>query len=141
MQLVLPARSHLLLSTRMFQTYRWNLVSIIILVAHEYRNSDLWLDFRKTAKLSHWVCSILLAQLIATLIHYPFTVPLPGLSDWSAFLYRASFADLVISWLRQLHPWRELHGRYRSEIDPSGSETCFRPFKQVWAYGWHFLDS
>ena len=28
----------------------------------------------------------LLAQLIATLIHYPFAVPLPDLTDWSAFL-------------------------------------------------------
>ena len=24
--------------------------------------------------------------IIATLIHYPFTVPLPGLADWFAFL-------------------------------------------------------
>ena len=28
----------------------------------------------------------LLAKLMATLIHYPFTVPLPGLANWSAFL-------------------------------------------------------
>ena len=28
----------------------------------------------------------LLTQLIATLIHYSFTMPLPGLTDWSAFL-------------------------------------------------------
>ena len=27
----------------------------------------------------------LLAQLMATLIHYPITVPLPGLANWSAF--------------------------------------------------------
>ena len=26
------------------------------------------------------------AQLIAVLIHYPFTVPLPRLANWSAFL-------------------------------------------------------
>ena len=30
--------------------------------------------------------SILLAQLMATLIHYTFTLPLSGLVDWSAFL-------------------------------------------------------
>ena len=30
--------------------------------------------------------SVLLAQLIATLIHYPCTVALPDLADWSAFL-------------------------------------------------------
>ena len=29
---------------------------------------------------------VTLAQLIATLIHYPFTVALPGLADWSVFL-------------------------------------------------------
>ena len=30
--------------------------------------------------------SILLVQLIATLTHYPYTVALTGLADWSAFL-------------------------------------------------------
>ena len=39
--------------------------------------------FWKTVTLG---LSILLAQLIATLIQYPFTVPLQGLTDWSAFL-------------------------------------------------------
>ena len=34
------------------------------------------------------VNSILLAQLMATLIHYTFTLPLSGLVDWSAFLER-----------------------------------------------------
>ena len=37
-------------------------------------------------KLSHKAYSILLAQLIATLIYYPFTVTLAGLGKWSAFL-------------------------------------------------------
>ena len=36
--------------------------------------------------MSHLTYSILLAQLIATLIHYPCTVVLPGLADWSVFL-------------------------------------------------------
>ena len=35
---------------------------------------------------SHLAYSILLPQLIAMLIHYPCTVALPGLADWSAFL-------------------------------------------------------
>ena len=30
----------------------------------------------------------LLTQLMATLIHYTYTVPLPGLVNWSAFLER-----------------------------------------------------
>ena len=44
------------------------------------------LDIGKPTKLSHLAYSILLAQLIATLIHYPCTVALAGLADWSAFL-------------------------------------------------------
>ena len=36
-QLALPEA--MLLTTRMFQNQRWNLVSVNILVAHEYRNS------------------------------------------------------------------------------------------------------
>ena len=37
--------------------------------------------------MSHQAYSILLLQLIATLIiNYPCTVGLPGLADWSAFL-------------------------------------------------------
>ena len=42
--------------------------------------------------------SILLSQLIATLIHYPCVVALPGLADWSAFL-ELVFADYVKSQL------------------------------------------
>ena len=47
---------------------------------------QMWLDFGKLPKLSHQANSILLAQLIATLIHHPYTVVLPGLADWFAFL-------------------------------------------------------
>ena len=36
--------------------------------------------------MSHLAYYILLAQLIATLIHYPCIVALTGLDDWSAFL-------------------------------------------------------
>ena len=48
----------------------------------------MWLDIGKPTELSHWAYSILLAQLMATLIHYTFTLPLSGLVDWSAFLER-----------------------------------------------------
>ena len=34
---------------------------------------------------------------MATLVHYTYTVPLSGLADWSAFLYRATFVDPVNS--------------------------------------------
>ena len=67
--------------------------------------------------MSHQAYSILSAQLMATLIYYPFTVPLSGLADWSAFLGR-NFANHVKSQLRQSGPWRALHGRYGFEIDP-----------------------
>ena len=46
----------------------------------------LWLDIGKPTELSHLAYSILLVQLIATLIHYPCTVALTGLADRSAFL-------------------------------------------------------
>ena len=49
-------------------------------------NHKMWLDIGRPTKLSHLAYSILLAQLIATLIHYPCTVALTGLADWSAFL-------------------------------------------------------
>ena len=35
----IDANRHLLLTTKMFQNQRWNLVSIKILVAHEFKNS------------------------------------------------------------------------------------------------------
>ena len=41
---------------------------------------------KKPTEMSHWAYSILLAQLMATLIHNTFTPPLSGLVDWSAFL-------------------------------------------------------
>ena len=43
------------------------------------------LDCGKLTETSHLAYSILLPQLIATLIHYLCTVALPGLADWSAF--------------------------------------------------------
>ena len=74
-------------------------------------NKDyMWLDIGKPTKLSHLPYSVLLAQLIATLIHYPCTVVLMGLVDWSAFL------ELVLptmsSYDRQWRPWRALDGRH-----------------------------
>ena len=43
-------------------------------------------DIGKPTEMSHLTYSISLAQLMDTLIHYPCTVALPGLADWSAFL-------------------------------------------------------
>ena len=60
----------------------------------------MWLNFGKLTKLSHYAYFILLAQLIATLILYPFTVPLPGLANWSAFLEQL-FSIPVNSWLTE----------------------------------------
>ena len=41
---------------------------------------------------------------MAALVHYTYIVPLPGLIDWSAFLYRTSFADPVNSWTEAMEP-------------------------------------
>ena len=46
------------------------------------------LDFEKLTKLSHRAYFILLTQLMTTLVHYTYTVPLLGLVYWSAFLER-----------------------------------------------------
>ena len=42
--------------------------------------------FGKLTEMVHLANCIFLAQLIATLIHYPCTVAILGLADWSAFL-------------------------------------------------------
>ena len=44
--------------------------------------------FGKPTEMSHLANCTFLAQLIATLIHYPCTVAIPGLADWFAFLER-----------------------------------------------------
>ena len=44
--------------------------------------------FWKTDQIVTLVLSILLAQLMATLVRYTYTVQLPGLVNWSAFLER-----------------------------------------------------
>ena len=49
------------------------------------------MDLQKPTITSHLANCILLAQLIATLIHYPCSVVLMGLANWSAFL------ELVLS--------------------------------------------
>ena len=90
--------------------------------------------------MSYLAHSILLAQLIATLIHYPCTVALTGLADWSAFS-RAGFANHVRSRLGQWGPWRAPYRRYGSDIHPRVSDMSLRPSRLVWAYEWHFLDT
>ena len=64
--------------------------------AYSYVHAYLMLPLLKFFHLSDWIqkltemanlaYSILLAQLVATLINYPCTVVLPGLADWYAFL-------------------------------------------------------
>ena len=49
---------------------------------------NMWLNFGKPTEMSHLANFTFLAQLIATLIHYPCTVAIPGLAAWSAFLER-----------------------------------------------------
>ena len=83
--------------------------------------------------MSHLANCNLLAQLIATLIHYPCTVAIPGLAVWSAFL-EWILLDHVKSRLRQWDPWRALDGRYGSDIHPCVSEMSLRPSRLVKAY-------
>ena len=50
--------------------------------------ANMLLHFGKPTEMSHGAYSILLAQLMATLIHYTFTLPLSGLVDWFPYLER-----------------------------------------------------
>ena len=43
-------------------------------------------EFWKTVQVVTLVLFHFIGPVNATLIHYPFTVPLPGLANWSAFL-------------------------------------------------------
>ena len=70
---------------------------------------------------------------IATLIHYLFIVGVTGLS-WLVCFSRVNFSDRVKSWLRWWGPWRALHGRHGSEIDPSGSQISLSPGFQELLY-------
>ena len=76
--------------------------------------------------MSHLVNCILLAQLIAILIHYPsMHCFIDGLS-WLVYFSGAGFANYVKSWLRQWGPWRALDGRYGSHIHPCVSEASLK---------------
>ena len=55
------------------------------------------LDFGKPTELLHKAYSILLAQPMATLIHYTYTVPLSSLVDCMVCFSRPNFADPVNS--------------------------------------------
>ena len=50
--------------------------------------ANMLVNFGKPTEMSHGAYSILLAQLMATLVHYTFTLPLSGFVDWSPFLER-----------------------------------------------------
>ena len=52
----------------------------------EYLFLDFLTEIWKTDQAIMFAYSILLSQVIAALIHYPCTVALPGLADWSVFL-------------------------------------------------------
>ena len=51
-----------------------------------------------------------LAQLIATLIQYPFTVALPGLTDWSVFLERVFPTTQIHNWDNRTHGGHYMEG-------------------------------
>ena len=89
------------------------------------------MDFEKLTEMSYLAYSILLDRYTYTLpIHSGITM----LSQLVCFS-RMNFASCVISLLRQWGPWRALHRRHGSEIDPSSSEISVRPSRHVWAYG------
>ena len=71
----------------------------------------------------------LLAQLIDTLMHYPCTVALTGLADWSAIL------ELVLPTTTEIMgPMEGTDVRYGSDIHSCVSETSLSPSRLVCAY-------
>ena len=62
--------------------------------------------------MSHLANCTFLAQLIATLIHYPCTVAIPGLAAWSAFLEQIFPTMWSHDWHNGTDPRRALDGRY-----------------------------
>ena len=70
----------------------------------------MWLDTGKPTELSHLAFSILLAQLIPTRIHYPCTVALIGLAEWSAFLELVFPAMWSHVWDNGAHGWHQMGG-------------------------------
>ena len=96
----------------------------------------MWLDIGKLTKMSRLAYSILLAQLIDTLIcTLPVHCCINRLS-WLICLSRAYCRPCEVT----TEPMGVLDGRYGSDIHPCVSETCLRPSRLVWTYDWHFLD-
>ena len=63
--------------------------------------------------------------IIATLMQYPYTMPLPVLANWSAFLVQIFRPHKVMTetiWAT----YRAPNGRYRPEIDPNIIEMSLR---------------
>ena len=89
----------------------------------------MWLNIGKPTMYAHLANCFLLAQLIATLIHYhAIHCCINGLS-WLVCFSRHGFADRVKSQLRQWDPWRALDGRYGSDIHPCVGETSLRALR------------
>ena len=78
-----------------------------------------------------------LPQLIVTLVHYPCTVALPGLTNWCP---RVSFANHVKSLLRQWAFRKVQDGRYGYEIGPRVKESSLRPSRLAWVNGWNLFN-
>ena len=70
----------------------------------------LGLDIGTPTELSHLAYSILLAQLIPTLIHYSCTVALAGLADWSAFLGLVLLTMSIHVWDNGAHGGHQMGG-------------------------------
>ena len=71
--------------------FKTGTVNIIIIVYSTVLNRSIprmWLDMGKSTEMymSYLACCILLAQLIATVMHYLWTTALTGLADLSAFV-------------------------------------------------------
>ena len=90
----------------------------------------MWLDLQKPTVMSNLAnCIVLaprrLAQLIATLVHYP-RIVLMGLVDWSAFLELVLPTMWGHNWDNGSHRGHSLDGRCGSHINPSVGEASLK---------------
>ena len=90
----------------------------------------MWLDLQNPTIMSHLANCIVLAQLIATLIHYPCTVVLMGLVNWSAFLELVLPTMWSHDWDNGTHGGHHMGGMHGSDIhliseaSPKALQAC-----------------
>ena len=99
--------SHISTSNNLIVLATWYAFKMWVLTVTTTWFWYMWLNFGKVTKLSHWASSIWLLHVIATLTHYPCTVSLSSLTNYSASL------ELILLTLWGHHWNNKLHGKHQ----------------------------